>query len=161
MHAYNYSKRMYRIYKYLSVSIPAEVDKLLFIFMNRTSQAPPSGVSKVYLANTLMPADYDSFGMAILSCNHGEIDIADSILVTIKVIIGGHEKVKEKYQGVFLIMMSCSSFNIMDNMATNFSLTGGGCRQLPFLGSGGQFPSKFDTVIPKTPHYKGMVVWYR
>ena len=27
-----------------------------------------------------------------------------------------------------------------------------------FYGWGGQFPSKFDILIPSTPHYEGMVV---
>ena len=28
-----------------------------------------------------------------------------------------------------------------------------------FQLQGSQFPSKFDTVIPKTPRYESMVVW--
>ena len=39
------------------------------------------------------------------------------------------------------------------------SLTADGCRKLPFFGLRDQFSSKFDTVIPKTPPYEGMVVY--
>ena len=44
-------------------------------------------------------------------------------------------------------------------MAINFSLTGVGVENHLFLVPGGQFLSKFDKVIPKTPIYEGMVFW--
>ena len=40
-----------------------------------------------YILYTLVHEDYDSFAMAILSQNHREFDIAESILVSVKVII--------------------------------------------------------------------------
>ena len=42
-----------------------------------------------YKANniTLMSQDYDSFAMTVLSQNHREINIAESILANIKVVI--------------------------------------------------------------------------
>ena len=43
-------------------------------------------------------------------------------------------------------------------MAT-LSLTAGGVEIHDFLAQGGQFPSKFDIVIPKKPLYEDMVVW--
>ena len=45
-------------------------------------------------SKTLRPGDYDSFAPAILSRNHREINFAESISVSIKVVIGGHEKRK-------------------------------------------------------------------
>ena len=47
----------------------------------------------------------------------------------------------------------------IDNMGANFSLTAGGVENCCFQALGGQFPSKFDTVIPKIPLYEGIVVW--
>ena len=46
----------------------------------------------------------------------------------------------------------------VDSMATNCSLTAGGVENHCFELQGGQFPSKFDIAIPKTPFYEGMVV---
>ena len=90
-----------------------------------------------------MPRDYNSFAVAFLSQNHREINIAGLILVSIKVIIA--------CIGGVLIMTSWYSLDIMGNMATKFSLTAHGCRKVPLFCSGGQFPSKFDIMIPKTP----------
>ena len=42
-------------------------------------------------------------------------------------------------------------------MATNFSLTAEGVENHHFSALGGQFPSKFDTVICKISLYEGMV----
>ena len=42
-------------------------------------------------------------------------------------------------------------------MVANFSVIAGGVEIAIFLALGGT--SKFDTVIPKTPDYEGMVVW--
>ena len=72
----------------------------------------------LYTYGTLLARDYNSFAAAILSQNHREIDVAESISVSIKGIIC-------LYQGFFPIMMSCDSLDI-DNMAANLSLTGGG-----------------------------------
>ena len=49
----------------------------------------------------------------------------------------------------------------LDNMATGVEILGDASRfELGFFGSGGvQSSSKFDTVIPKTPLYKSMVIW--
>ena len=46
----------------------------------------------VTLSVTLMPGDYDSFAVMILSQTHRGIDISESIAVSIKVVIRGHEK---------------------------------------------------------------------
>ena len=40
-----------------------------------------------FICNTFAPGDYDSFAAAILSRNYRDINIAESILVSIKVII--------------------------------------------------------------------------
>ena len=45
--------------------------------------------------------------------------------------------------------------DVMDNMAA--SLTAGGVENHHFIGLGIHFLSKFDTVIPRTPFYEGMV----
>ena len=41
----------------------------------------------MYVCNTLTPKDYDSFAMVMLNQNHRGIDIAELILVSLKVII--------------------------------------------------------------------------
>ena len=45
------------------------------------------GKKKKIIQNTLASGDYNSFAMAVLSQNYREINIRDSILVSIKVII--------------------------------------------------------------------------
>ena len=68
---------------------------------------------------TLRPGNYYSFAMAILSQNYTETNIAESILASIKAVIG-----------VF------PNNVVIDSMTFNFSLTAGGCRKSSF-GSGG------------------------
>ena len=103
------------------------------------------GLSLLY---TLMPGDYNSFAMVILNWNHREIDIAESVSVSIKVYLPVPMWVSWKWH--------YGDSLDMDNMAS--SLACGGVENCHFW-LGGQFPSKFDIVIPKTPLYKGMVVW--
>ena len=86
-------------------------------------------------AATLGPRD--SFIIAILSQNHREINIAESILVSIKVII----------EGVFLIMMSWTIWLLVCQLW--------GEKNCCFL-AGVWFPSKFDILIPKVTLYEGM-----
>ena len=71
------------------------------------------------MSNSLRPSDYDSFAMAILSQNHQEINIAESIWGSIKVII----------DVVFLMMYGGDPH---DNMAVSFDR----CRKLLFFSSG-------------------------
>ena len=73
----------------------------------------------LFQSDTLRPRDYNSFTMAILSQKHREINIAESILLSIKDIIRGHEKGK--------VPSGLPNNDAMDDMATNFSLTARGC----------------------------------
>ena len=91
--------------------------------------------------------DYTSFAMAILSGNHIEIDITESILVSIKVKI-------TCTKGDFLILMSWQ-------FGHQLQFDSGGIENYHFLDQGSWFPSKFDMVIIMTSLYEGMVVWYR
>ena len=86
---------------------------------------------------TLGPGDYDSFATAILSQNHREINITESISVSRKVIIEGFSQwCHQQYGHQFY---SWGKIVIL-------------------LLWGGQFHYKFDIVIPETPLYKGMAV---
>ena len=76
---------------------------------------------------------------------------------------GGIAKEKSVSFAHFQVIITCTkgvpNNDIIANMATNFSLTAGGHRNLPFFGSGRvSFPSNLK-VIPKTLLYKGMVVY--
>ena len=53
----------------------------ILLLFKENSTTPPLG------QNTLMPGDYNSFAMAILSQNHREIDITELISASINVII--------------------------------------------------------------------------
>ena len=84
-------------------------------------------------STTLGPVDYNSFAMAILSHNHQEIEIAELISVSTKVII-------ESFPN-----------DVVNNMATSLTAEE---KMSFFFTLGGQFSSKFDTVIRKTPSTK-------
>ena len=58
-----------------------------------------------------------------------------------------------------LNMLETRVFIFLWGHLSNFSLTAGSDKKSPFLALGGQFPSKFDIMIPKMPLHKGMVVW--
>ena len=89
-----------------------------------------------------MPGDYDSFAVAILSQNYMEIDIAKSILVSIKVITADN---------VSWGFLSCRHYG------HQLQFDSWGVENCHFLAQGISSPPHF-TVIPKTPFYEDTVV---
>ena len=84
--------------------------------------------------NTLGPRDYDSFAVAILSQNHREINIAELILVSTKVVIKGD-----------ILMMSSTIWLPVWHLRENCHFSAlGRCVSIQIC----------YTVIPKTPLYK-------
>ena len=102
------------------------------------------------MSSTVTPRNYDSFATVILSQNHKTFDIAESILVSIKVVIA----CIPNNDFMLIPLLCCRKYG-------HFSLTAGGVENCCFSALGGHFPSKFDIVIPKTPRHKGLVVCCR